>query len=116
MMAPLRSLRVARLFAALAIILMAGLGQHVHASEAADRSAAVIKADLGCSGDDGGTAIPSDAHCAACHLVRATMPDAVDLRKPALLRNGLVRPGEELQPDLAVPDGPTRPPRRTRAV
>ncbi len=116
MMASFRSLRVARLLAVLAMFLMAGLGQHVHASEETNRSVAAIMGDVGCPGDDGGKSLPSDAHCAACHLVRATIPELVDLSKPAWLRIHLVRPGEDLQRDLTVPDGPARPPRRTRAV
>lgn len=116
MMAPLPRLCLARLFAVLAIILMAGLGQHLHAAEALDRTAVLGQADTGHPGGDGGKAIPSDAHCAACHLVRATMPDTPDLHEPALLRIDRVRPGEALQPDLAVPDGPARPPRHLRTL
>lgn len=115
MLATVRSLRLARLFAVLAVILMAGLGQHVHAFEA-DRSVAVLAADTSSSGGNGGQAIPPDAHCAACHLVQATMLEAVGVRAPAILTIGVVRPGGDLQPDLAVPDGPARPPRRARAV
>lgn len=115
MLAATSRLRLARLLAVLAVILMVGLGQHLHASEPVGGSVSLLAVNTSGPCDEGGKAIPSDAHCATCHLVRATLPESIGVREPTVLQIDLVRPGGDLQPDLAVPDGPARPPRRKSA-
>ena len=117
MLVSLRRLRLAHLVAFLAIILLAGLGQHAHASAPIDAATGfVATGGDGCAGDGGGDSIPSETHCAACHVVRGTLPEAVVLREPALLGVTAYRPAQDIRPDMAVPDGPARPPRPPRAA
>ncbi|MBK1658530.1 hypothetical protein [Paracraurococcus ruber] len=120
MLAILRRLRLARLLAVLAILVMAGLGQHLHAAEAPGDAGALpattLAAPVAGGGEDGGQAVVADTHCAACHLVRATPAAAGSIRQPAFRSLGILRPADSLQPDLARPEGPTRPPRRAAAV
>lgn len=112
MLATIRRLRLAQLLAALAIILMASLGQHAHASVAA----APLALERAAAGEADGKAAPPAAHCAACHLVRAMTPNAASVRQPAILGVVMAAPGGDLRPDLAVPDGPVRPPRQVPAA
>lgn len=105
-----------RLLAILVVLVMTGVGQHVHAFDQAIGTQTVLTADATGAGDEGGKALTPDAHCAACHLVRGTIPGAAEVREPAILSRAIFMPGADLRPDLAVLDGPARPPRRTPAI
>ncbi|MBY0339173.1 MAG: hypothetical protein K2X11_21345 [Acetobacteraceae bacterium] len=112
MLLTIRQSRLARLLAVLAVAFVVGLGQHVHAAELMERSAPAIAALDADGGDEDGKAVPAEAHCAVCHLARAMMPDAAEPRAPSVLHIARGRSGQEARPDLATPEGPSRPPRR----
>lgn len=118
MIVRLTRLRLARLLALLAVLLMTGLGQHLHAADMPAGAVAMVSADkAGDAGeDDPGQALPSAAHCGFCHAVRGMMPAPAGVCGPVVTTVAAALPAHDLAADLAAPDEPSRPPRPRHAA
>ncbi|WP_149539092.1 hypothetical protein [Siccirubricoccus phaeus] len=119
MLARLGTSPLARLIGLLAVLLALGLGNHAHASAGGGTlvlaGAAPIAAEAQPGGEDGG-ALPAAAHCALCHVAQGLLPEPAAMQGPALRPERGIPSRAVLPADLALPEGPARPPRPMRAA
>jgi hypothetical protein len=114
MMDFIRSLRIARVLALLAVLLTAGFGQHVHAAKA-DLTLAIVGDCVTSEKVPSEQEAPGAVHCAFCHAVRAMLPAPESLRAPMLLANRQIPVESTRQLDSLAPVVPSPPPRRSAA-
>lgn len=106
-----RSCRIARVLGLLAMLLTAGLGQHVHAAKP-DLTQANVGNCVTSENAPGEPDGPGGVHCGFCHAVRAMLPAPESLRTPKMLTNRQI-PVESTRLVDALPSGvPSPPPRR----
>jgi len=112
MMDFIRSLRIARVLGLLAVLLTAGLGQHVHAAKA-DMTQVIVGDCVTSENVPSEPGAPGAVHCGFCHAVRAMLPAPETLRAPKMLTNRQI-PVESTRLVDALPSGvPSPPPRRS---
>jgi hypothetical protein len=111
-------LRLPRLLAVLAVLLMTGLGQHVHAAGAPVYEAALTLSDGSSQADEegNGTALPQAAHCGFCDATRGVMPAIGRVHQPATDAVAMPALKHDTVAALIEPDGPSRPPRPRHAA
>jgi len=114
MMEFFRSSRIARVLGLLAVLLTAGLGQHVHAAKA-DLAQAIAGDCVTSEHAPGEQEAPGAAHCGFCHAVRAMLPAPERLSEPMMLASRQVLVESTRLVD-ALPSGVPSPPPRCNAT
>jgi hypothetical protein len=112
MMDLFRACRITRVLAVLAVLLTAGLGQHVHAANA-DLTQAIVGDCVTPEKAPSEPGAPGAVHCGFCHAVRAMLPAPGTLCAPRMLTFRQI-PVESTRLVDALPSGvPSPPPRRS---
>ena len=108
-------LRQAHLLALLAVLVMASLGPHAHASTVVHDGADVVSvSDAG--HDDQSDGAAAGPHCGLCHAARGMLPLNEGVRSPILLAVRVAVAAGVVPAALLAPDVPSPPPRLSHAA